>query len=75
MTYVKRVLIAVDQLLAVVIFGTMPDETISAMAHRREWQRFERFINWLFDNPKHCEEAYQAEERGAQNAPVYSEEK
>ena len=35
MTYPKRVLIALDQLFAVVLFGTMPDETISAMAHRR----------------------------------------
>ena len=28
MTYPKRVLIALDQLFAVVLFGTMPDETI-----------------------------------------------
>ena len=35
MTYPKRVLIAIDQLFAVVLFGTMPDETVSAMAHRR----------------------------------------
>ena len=48
MTYPKRVLIALDQLFAVVLFGTMPDETISAMAHRRGWKRLERLINWLF---------------------------
>ena len=32
MKYPTRILVAVDQLVAVVIFGTMPDETISAMA-------------------------------------------
>ena len=32
MTHLKR---ALDQLFAVVLFGTMPDETISAMANRR----------------------------------------
>ena len=42
MTYPKRVLIAIDQLFAVVLFGTMPDETISAMAHRRGWKRLEQ---------------------------------
>jgi len=54
MTYPKRVLIAIDQLFAVVLFGTHPDETISAMAHRRGWKRLERLINWLFRDPLHC---------------------
>lgn len=31
-------------------------ETISSRAGRR-WPRMARFINWLFDDPKHCAEA------------------
>ena len=71
MTYPKRVLIAIDQLFAVVLFGTMPDETISAMAHRRGWKRLERLINWLFRDPLHCAKAYLSEVEGSQNAPEY----
>lgn len=74
MTYPKRVLIAIDQLFAVVLFGTMPDETISAMAHRRGWKRLERFINWLFQDDMHCAMAYVAEMNGTQNAPIYRKE-
>ena len=54
MRYHTRVLVAIDQLVAVVVFGTMPDETISAMAHRRKWKRMEKFINWLFRDDTHC---------------------
>ena len=71
MTYPKRVLIALDQLFAVVLFGTMPDETVSAMAHRRGWKRLERLINWLFADDTHCAQAYIAEMNGAQNAKEY----
>jgi len=71
MTYSKRVLIAIDQLIAVVFLGTMPDETISAMAHRRGWKKTEAFINWLFRDPHHCAMAYIAEMSGAQNAKEY----
>lgn len=71
MTYPKRVLIAIDQLLATVLFGTMPDETISAMAHRRGWKRTEAFINWLFRDDMHCAMAYIAEMIGTQNAREY----
>ena len=71
MTYPKRVLIAIDQLFAVVLFGTMPDETISAMAHRRGWKRLERMINWLFADDMHCAQAYVAEMNGTQNAKEY----
>ena len=71
MTYPKRVFIALDQLLAVVLFGTMPDETISAMAHRRQWKRTEAFINWLFRDPNHCAMAYLAEMTGEQNSKEY----
>ena len=71
MTYPKRVLIAIDQLFAVVLFGTHPDETISAMAHRRGWKRLERLINWLFCDDTHCAQAYVAEMTGTQNAKEY----
>ena len=74
MTYLKRVLIALDQLFAVVLFGTMPDETISAMAHRRGWKRLERFINWLFQDDMRCAMAYVAEMTGTQNSPIYRKE-
>ena len=74
MTYPKRVLIALDQLFAVVLFGTMPDETVSAMAHRRGWKRLERLINWLFCDDMHCASAYIAEMTGTQNAPIYRKE-
>lgn len=71
MNYPKRILIALDQFFAVLLFGTMPDETISAMAHRRQWRRLEAIINWLFQDPLHCAHAYVSEMRGTQNAPEY----
>lgn len=71
MSYFKRILIAADQFFAVLLFGTMPDETISAMAHRRQWKRMERVINWIFRDPDHCAAAYVSEMRGTQNAPEY----
>lgn len=71
MKYPTRILVAVDQLVAVVIFGTMPDETISAMAHRRQWKRLEKVINWLFRDDTHCAAAYISEIRQTQNAPIY----
>lgn len=61
MQYALRVLIALDQLLATVIFSAQPDETISAMAHRRGWKRLEVGINWLFRDQDHCRKAYIAE--------------
>lgn len=74
MSYIKRVLIAIDQLVATVFLGTMPDETISAAAHRRGWKKTEAFINWLFNDPLHCANAYDSEMRGNQNAPIYRKE-
>lgn len=66
-----KVAIAIDQLLAVVLFGAMPDETISAMAHRRQWSRMERFINWIFRDDMHCAKAYISELVGSQNHREY----
>ena len=71
MSYPKRILIAIDQLFAVVLFGCMPDETISAMAHRRGWKKTEAAINWLFRDDMHCAQAYVAEMAGTQNAKEY----
>lgn len=71
MNYPKRILIAIDQLFAVILLGAMPDETISAMSHRRGWKRTERFINWLFRDPLHCAKAYVSEMEGTQNAAEY----
>jgi len=71
MSYPLRVLIAIDQLFAVILFGAMPDETISALAHRRHWKRLERFINWLFRDDMHCAKAYIAELVGTQNHRDY----
>jgi hypothetical protein len=71
MSYPKRLLIAIDQFFAVLLFGTLPDETISAMAHRRQWKRTEAVINWLFGDPRHCADAYASEKDGAQNAEEY----
>lgn len=36
----------------------MPDEMVSAMAHRRGWKRPERLIKWLFCDDMHCAQAY-----------------
>lgn len=74
MKYTVRVLIAIDQLFAVVLFGCMPDETISAMAHRRQWRRVEAAINWVFRDDMHCAKAYIAELVGTQNHPIYKEQ-
>ena len=74
MIYVKRILIAIDQLAGVILLGTSPDETISAMAHRRQWATTERVINFIFRDPNHCAKAYLAEMRGEQNAAIYKEQ-
>ena len=71
MNYFKRVLIAIDQLVATVFFGTMPDETLSAAAYRRGWTKTEAFINALFQDPNHCRDSYLSEKSGTQNHPEY----
>ena len=71
MKYPTRILVAIDQLVAVVVFGTMPDETISAMAHRRQWKRMEKFINLIFRNDLHCANAYINEMRHMHTSNEY----
>lgn len=56
----KQFLIAIDQ-LGNTLLGGMADETISARVHRNDWQRAERFIDWLFREPGHCRNAYNSE--------------
>ena len=73
MTYLKNVLIAIDQLFNAVIGGYC-DETMSSRAWRweqdgvREWPR--RFIDRLFFwEPNHCRESFQSEREGRQLPP------
>ena len=73
MTYVKAVLIAVDQLVNAILAG-FPDETLSSRAWRwehdgvRVWPR--RVIDRLFFwEPNHCRESYQSEHEGRQLPP------
>ena len=56
----RQVLIAIDQLLNTLV-GGYADETISARAHRNGWKRTERFIDWLFRDPNHCQDSYNHE--------------
>lgn len=69
-------LIAIDQWLATcLIAGAHAGETISAAVHRRQWQRSERFINWLFRDDLRCAKAYITEFIRANNATSYHQEK
>lgn len=73
MTYARRVLIAVDQLVNACL-GGWPDETLSSRAWRwelsgvRSWPR--RLIDALFFMEKdHCRESYESEREGRQLPP------
>lgn len=68
----KQCLIALDQWLATcLISGAYADETISAMAHRRQWKRTERVINFIFCDENHCGKAYLAEKNRTQQPKEY----
>jgi hypothetical protein len=43
-------------------------ETISSRAGRK-WPRFARFINWLFQDPRHCETAIEFSYSYLKNPP------
>ena len=60
MPALKQVLIACDQ-LGNTLLGGMADETISARAWRSGWKRRIAVINWLFNDPQHCLDSYNAE--------------
>ncbi|MFQ9866922.1 MAG: pseudouridine synthase [Bilophila wadsworthia] len=72
MTYRKRTLIAVDQLLNTLL-GGWPDETLSALlplgAGRGEaWPR--RVVDGLFFwQREHCKSSYESEREGRQSPP------
>jgi len=62
-TYFVNLLIALDQLVNT-IFGGYPDETLSALSHRKRW-RLEWYIDLLFfwqtdafGRRNHCEQCY-----------------
>ena len=73
MTYLKKVLIAVDQLVNALLAG-WPDETMSSRAWRweqngvRVWPRrlIDRIFFWA---PNHCRESYVSERKGRQLPP------
>lgn len=73
MTYVKAVLIAVDQLANALLAG-WPDETMSSRAWRweqdgvRAWPRclIDRLFFW---EPNHCRASFQSEREGRQLPP------
>ena len=40
-------------------------------AHRGGWHKTAAVINWIFQDPDHCINAYLSELRGSQNHPEY----
>lgn len=73
MTYGKKILIGIDQLLNAMLAG-WPDETLSSRAYRwdvdgvRKWPR--RVIDRLFFWEKqHCYQSYLSEREGRQLPP------
>ena len=73
MTYSKKVLIAIDQLIKAVI-GGWPDETLSSRAYRwekdgkRSWTR--KLIDAIFFwEEHHCYASYVSEREGRQLPP------
>lgn len=75
MTYAKKILIALDQLINALLAG-WPDETLSSRAFRWEkdgvrlWPR--RLIDRLFFWEKqHCFQSYQSEREGRQLPPEF----
>lgn len=58
--YMRNILIALDQFVGAFIPNSYPDETISSRAYREGWA-IEPFINFVFQNPKHCEDSYWSE--------------
>lgn len=56
----RQILIAIDQ-LANTLLGGMADETISARAYRNDWTLVMRIIDWMFQDPNHCKDAYYSE--------------
>lgn len=81
MSYIKRVLISVDQ-LANTIIGGQPDETISAKIYRMKietnkthWKIMEKIVNVMFFDPKHCEDSFNSESERKQISQFYNRKK
>lgn len=74
MTYVMKVLIAVDQ-LANAVRGGHPDETLSAAAHRQHldgrsgWRNLINALFWWQED--HCKAAYESEKTRSQLPKEY----
>lgn len=73
MSYIKNVLIAIDQTINT-IFNGWPDETFSSRCWRwskdgkRDWPR--KLVDGiLFWDKKHCHESYESERLGRQLPP------
>ena len=71
MNRLRKILIALDQLLGSLLFdGIAPDETISAYVWRRGYSRRVALLDAVF-GANHCKESYESEKKGTQNAPEY----
>jgi len=57
MERLKPILLAVSILISALLGGE-PRMSLSALTAKRGWDRLERCINWLFDEPNHCWESY-----------------
>ncbi len=72
-----NILINLTQLFCQVWFGkikketTWADESTSAFVWRTKKIRWILWINWLFNDLNHCENACKSEKDGTQNAPEY----
>jgi len=62
--YLFNVAIALDNLVATIIFGTY-DHTVSAIIYKRKYHKSVAFVNWLFRDSTHCARAY-VEEYGSE---------
>lgn len=66
--YIRNILLAFDQFAGSFIPKSYPDESISSRAYREDWE-LQELINWLFNDPKHCEDSYWSEVNNRQNFP------
>ena len=72
-----NILINITQLFCQLWFGlykkevTYADESTSAFVWRTKKTSWIKWINWIFKDPTHCEQAYISELSGIQNAPEY----
>lgn len=66
MSYIRGILVALDQFVGAFIPGAYPDETISSRAYREDW-KLQHFINAIFFDDKHCEDSYWSEVNNRQN--------